>query len=394
MSANSIKTIASSSWNESSEVRHGLGMRLSRLGELEIIIESNVLSFMKVGMALFEITQKKLYQPEYKTFKEYLANRWKWAIKHAYRLMNAFYIRQYLENCPDGQFLPNIEGTIRPLTKLATFKQVEMEKKEPSIWAKAWKATIEIAEKEGKPITEKHTKTAVDQIIRAAKVIDIPSAPVWSGEWELNKIYEADVTTKEWLDSMPEGNVDLIITDPPWRPDEDGKSYKLYEAAAEMSAKVLKPGGICGIYLGKLDLPILMNIMLKHLQYEWCMAVYYPGGAMSFRKTQFKECWRPIGIFRKAGKKNQTVYYPDALTSKRDKEYHEWQQGIEPVRILIEKYTAPGQLILDPYIGSGSVIVGAETAESGKRKWLAFDNSQESIKSANRRLKDAGIFCH
>lgn len=364
---------------------------LDRLHKLEAVIESNLLGFVAVGTALMEIRDRKLYQGEenpdtgeaYRTFGEYMRQRWQPSMRHLYYQMDATVIREQIqENCTTVQFLPSHEWSIRPLTELATPKQVELGNADPDLWAKAWERAECLAA--GKEPTEKHTKQAVNEIIKRGKVAGLPRAPKWTGKWKLDAIYEADVTTDEWLKSMPEGRVDFVITDPPYFPDDDG-TYSLYETAGRLAKHVLKPGGFCAVYLGKLDLPVLFHILTQHLDYEWTTAVYRPDGGWDFRKTQFKECWRPIGIWRKPGTRVETVYAPDAWLSKRaEKDAHEWQQEIGPVKALIEKYTAPGQLVLDPYCGGGTKPLAAKLLG---RHYLSFDKDPDAVRAATERIR-------
>lgn len=365
-----------------------------RLHKLEAVIESNLLAFVVVGTTLMEIRDTKLYQSDvnpdtgesYRTFGEYMRGRWQPSMVYLYFEMNATVIRGYLEeNLTTVKFLPSNEGSIRPLSALATPKQVELGNADPALWVKAWeRAEVLAGDKEP---TEKHTKQAVEEIIKHGKVAGLPPAPQWDGKWKVDAIYQADVTTQEWIDSVPEGQVDFVVTDPPYFPDEDG-SYTLYEAAGRIARKVLKPGGFCAVYLGKLALPDLLSILSAHLDYEWTTAVYRPDGGWTFRKTQFKECWRPIGIFRKPGQRNETVYCPDAWEEHLpEKDTHEWQQEIGPVKALIEKYSAPGQLVLDPYCGGGTKPLAAKLLA---RHYLSFDVNPDAVRAAIQRLTENG----
>lgn len=361
--------------------------RKAELIQLEDEIEEHYLSFVIVGRDLLRIQKKELWrEAECNNFTEYLNKRWEFERRTAYAQIDASSIYGYLSaNVSDRSHLPTSEYQIRPLSKLATNKAVEIKKKKPDNWKIAWERAIEFAKIDKSVITEKHVEKAVNEIIKGDKSKGLNPAKPWMGELELDQIYVADVTTKEWLDTIPEGSIDFVITDPPWRPDEEDGAYSLYEAIGRISAKALKPGGFCAVYLGKLDLPILFQILMEYLDYEWCYTVYYPNGGQNFRKTQYKECWRPIGIFRKPGERNQTTYIPDAMESKRDKEFHEWQQGIEPVKALIEKYTAPGQLVLDPFVGGGT---GPLAAKQTGRHYLSFDIDATTAAIASKRLQD------
>ena len=57
---------------------------------------------------------------------------------------------------------------------------------------------------------------------------------------------------------------------------------------------------------------------------------------------------RPVGIL-------------DCLTSPRkEKDAFIWQQSQEPAIRLIERYTSPGDVIVDPFAGSGTFVFAAE----------------------------------
>lgn len=363
-----------------------------RLRALETVIQDNLLSFVVVGTALMSIRDDRLYESDtnpdtgesYRTFGEYLRGRWQPSIQYLYNTMSATVIRSYLEEKSTVvEFLPSNEWAIRPLQALATPKQVELGNADPELWSQAWHRAVQLAG--GREPTEKHTKKAVNEIIKNQKAAGLPPAPFWDSRWEPDGIYVADVTQKEWLDTLPEGQVDFVITDPPYFPDEDG-SYTLYEAAGRIAKKVLKPGGFCAVYLGKLDLPLLFHILTQWLDYEWTTAVYRPDGGWDFRKTQYKECWRPIGIFRKPGPRLETIYCPDAWEHRRaEKDTHIWQQEIGPVKALIEKYTALGQLVLDPYCGGGTKPLAAKLLN---RHYLSFDKDEAAVQLAIERLNN------
>jgi hypothetical protein len=57
--------------------------------ELEAIVEKGLRTYQSVGAALDHIHSRKLYKPQYKSFKAYLAERWRISRAHSYRLMSA-----------------------------------------------------------------------------------------------------------------------------------------------------------------------------------------------------------------------------------------------------------------------------------------------------------------
>jgi len=62
---------------------------------------------------------------------------------------------------------------------------------------------------------------------------------------------------------------------------------------------------------------------------------------------------------------------------------HPTQKPVALMQALIELTTREGQLVLDPFCGSGSTLVAAKNLN---RQYLGFDNSEEYIEIANRRL--------
>lgn len=119
---------------------------------LEEAISSGVKGFLKIGEALREIRDRKLYTDEYDTFEEYVEGRWGWGRAHAYRLMEASSVVAAL---PPGE-KPTVEAQARELTKVPEPKR-----------AKVWKEAVETAprDKKGKPrVTAQHVReTAVRQ---------------------------------------------------------------------------------------------------------------------------------------------------------------------------------------------------------------------------------------
>jgi|SRR3990172_748166 len=361
--------------------------RKDRLKRLETEIAEDVQAFVRVGRNLLEIKRDELWkEAKCNSFKEYIDKKWTPRIDggHAQRLIKAAVVSDSLHDMPSGISNQTSEGLIRPLEAFVSIKDngqtIEIQKDKIDA---AVERAEELAKLDERPISDKYIERAVNEIIKGEKSAGLPKAEKWTGDWKIDAVYVADVTSREWLDSMPEGKVDFIITDPPWRPDAEGGFYSLYEAVGKVGLKVLRPGGFCAVYMGKLDLPILLQTMMAYLDYEWTFAVYQPDNSHNFRKTQYKEAWRPIGIFRKPGQRTETIYAPDAMICTKDKSFHEWQQGIEPVKALIEKYTAKGHLVLDPFVGGGT---GPMAAKELGRHYLAFDRDERAVAVAKERL--------
>lgn len=97
-------------------------MHHDRLTHLENLIARNQGRFYKIGKALKEIRDKKLYKLTlFETFDAYTKARWDMGKSQAYRLIDAYQVINNLS--PIGEALPANESQVRPLVQLDPFKQ-------------------------------------------------------------------------------------------------------------------------------------------------------------------------------------------------------------------------------------------------------------------------------
>lgn len=122
----------------------------SRLTELEAVIQENIEGFFKVGHALKEIRESRLYRLKYATFEEYCQKRWDFSRMRASQRIRATETFEALKNI-NPALLPACEYQIRPLTKLPPQKQVE-----------AWQAVIQTIDETG----ERLTSALVARVVR------------------------------------------------------------------------------------------------------------------------------------------------------------------------------------------------------------------------------------
>jgi hypothetical protein len=167
------------------------------------------------------------------------------------------------------------------------------------------------------------------------------------------------------LADIPENSVPLILTDPPY----PAEAEPLYEWLGEWAKRVLIPGGSLICYTGHWSINRDTRIFDKHLRYWWIMAMLHDQSRRLPGKFVIAE-FKPVLWYVKEFRRGRTLM-PDVLKPvARDKELHNWSQGDGGVSQIIEHLTEPGELILDPFAGTGQW--GLIAARMGRR-WIGSD---------------------
>ena len=172
---------------------------------------------------------------------------------------------------------------------------------------------------------------------------------------------EAKIITGDFrniMAAMPDNSVDMIFTDPPY----DEASIPLYGDMARLAARVLKPNGSLITYVGHYAVIDAGNLMREHLRYWWMIALEHSGHSARLPgKWVFVE-WKPLMWFVKGGRNNNNNFVADLYKSKPPtKKEHDWQQDTSEACYYIERLTMPGDIVLDPFAGSGTTILAANS---------------------------------
>jgi hypothetical protein len=105
-------------------------------------------------------------------------------------------------------------------------------------------------------------------------------------------------------------------------------------------------------------------------------------GAGKFIRNGF----RPVLWFSKGPRRNQLIVPTLARSSAKDKSLHPWQQG-DAVWQWIEPLTDPGELVVDPFYGSGEW--GWICAAMGRR-WIGCDVVEGGSATVGKRNTAVG----
>lgn len=185
-------------------------------------------------------------------------------------------------------------------------------------------------------------------------------------------------------EDIPSESVDVIITDPPY----PAEYIDLFDTLGELAERVLKPGGSLIAMTGQLYLPRYLELLGKHLDYHWTLAYTTPGGqAVQVWNKEVNTFWKPLLWFTKENRDGRWV--SDVINTPvnaNDKDHHHWGQGVEGMRSIVEKFSNPGDVILDPFLGGGTTGVAAKLL---KRTFIGVEIDEEHAKAATARIHGA-----
>jgi 16S rRNA G966 N2-methylase RsmD len=154
---------------------------------------------------------------------------------------------------------------------------------------------------------------------------------------------------------LPDGSVSLIFVDPPYA----AKSLHLYGDLARLGARVLKDGGSLIAYAGHYALLDILSLMTPHLRHWWTLCLRHGGPTVRLAGKWVFVGWKPLLWLVKGGRWNKEFVADLIHGEPPDKELHDWQQGLEEAKYLIQQLTAPGETVLDPMCGSGTTVLAA-----------------------------------
>jgi DNA modification methylase len=195
----------------------------------------------------------------------------------------------------------------------------------------------------------------------------------------LNKIIQGDCL--EVMKGMPDKSVDLIIADPPYNlgidygttTDDNKKDYdkwflNLVKECKRISNKILITPGIHNVGLAKVAKPDWVGCWWKPAAMGHCFV-----GVCN---------WEPIFIWGKPNKQINDVFRAPIIPDKMS-EGHPCPKPIHLFRDFISKFTNEKDIVLDPFIGSGTTAVAAKYTN---RNFIGIEISPEYCKIAKQRL--------
>ena len=196
----------------------------------------------------------------------------------------------------------------------------------------------------------------------------------------------------ELMKGIPDGSVDLVLTDPPYGKKADkgtngfgsaknrryGGGWDSKRPSKEVFDEMLRIGKNVIIFGGNYFADILPPS--NHWIFwdnEGDIAFQNPFADGELIYTTFKKPIKRI-VFKQQG----------FITDSKDKRYHPTQKPSELVEMLIKEYSKEGDLVLDPFLGSGTTAVACVNTN---RHYIGFELDTQYYDIACKRLDEVEV---
>ena len=223
---------------------------------------------------------------------------------------------------------------------------------------------------------------------------------------ELNKIYNEDCL--EGLQKIDDHSIDLIVTDPPYIIETNGAG--IYKQADKQYVKELngiKDGfdpkildEICRVmkqiniyfFCSQKQIIPLLDYFVKEKKCNWNLLTWHKTNPVPACGNKYLTDTEFILFFREKGVKiygefaTKFTYYVTPLNQADKKKYgHPTIKPIDMVKNFIVNSSKEGDVVLDPFVGSGTTAVAAKTVG---RNYVGFELDEHWCEVANKRIEE------
>lgn len=186
------------------------------------------------------------------------------------------------------------------------------------------------------------------------------------------------------------GSVDLIYTDPPY---PRKLAVPCFELLAEHAPRLLRDGGSLVVIAPHYLLEEAIGIMQGALKYRWIYSMDQEDGPHPRMAMGVEVCWKPMLHYVKRAYSQGRGFLRDKIRIPGpEKGLHEWQQAEAWGDYYISKLTDPGDVVLDPFSGPGTVAV---ICLKVGRRFIGVEVDPETYQQAIARIESykSGNYC-
>lgn len=187
------------------------------------------------------------------------------------------------------------------------------------------------------------------------------------------------------MQQLPDESVNAIITDPPY----SKKALPLFRDLLELSGRVLAPNGHLITFLPAYALPTIFSYPTPGLQYRWLITMLQPGqqARLVNAKRTVAVSTKPLGWWTKHpwGEPDYDLVVDSFVSPSRVKGHHPWEQNVAWADYCVGTFTKPGQVVLDPFMGSGTLAL---TCIRAKRRFICVEIDPATASAAWTRIEE------
>lgn len=184
--------------------------------------------------------------------------------------------------------------------------------------------------------------------------------------------------------NLPSDVINLIVTDPPYTRD----TLYTYQYLADGCPRIMCHGASLVTLVGHYALPEVVRLFDGRLKYRWLLCMNQFDGPHARMAMGIEVMWKPVLWYVKGAYPQGRGFIRDGFvvtgTEGQRKERHRWEQDPSWAEYLIAKLSDEGDLVLDPFMGSGTTAVAADRLG---RRFFGCDINPEYVKMANERIE-------
>ncbi|MEZ9916360.1 DNA-methyltransferase [Vibrio breoganii] len=194
----------------------------------------------------------------------------------------------------------------------------------------------------------------------------------------MSNVYKKDAVA--WLRSLADESVDLIVTDPPYESLEKhrskGTTTRLkhsksssndwftifpndrFEELFSEIYRVLKKGRHCYLFCDQ-ETMFIAKPIAEAVGFKFWKPLVWDKQAIGMG-YHYRARYEFVLFFEKGKRKLNNLGIPDVLEYKRVWRGYPTEKPVELIETLINQSTQEGELVVDPFFGSGSTLVAAQ----------------------------------
>ncbi|WP_080174005.1 DNA-methyltransferase [Photobacterium toruni] len=192
------------------------------------------------------------------------------------------------------------------------------------------------------------------------------------------QLYQQDAV--EWLSSLADNSIDLLITDPPYESLEKhrkiGTTTRLknsksssnqwfdifpnqrFQILLEQAYRVLKPNSHFYLFCDQ-ETMFYIKPIAEQVGFKFWKPIVWDKVAIGMG-YHYRARYEFILFFEKGKRKLTNLSIPDVLEFKRVYRGYPTEKPVTLIKTLIEQSSVEGDIVADPFFGSGSTLVAAQ----------------------------------